>query len=409
MLRTCALGAAALLAVSGCGATATPTSKLVTLAPSASAPPAMTPLGGDFQQVTTAVSAQLDKAVNQTLHKSGAPGVIVGLWAPGSTYVRAFGVADRKSRAPMNPAMNVRIGSVTKTFTITGLLRLVDQGKVGLDDPISKYVSGVPQGDRITIRELADMRSGLFPYSTNPDFVNALLSNPKRAFTPKELLGYAYKHPMSFVPGTKFEYSNTNTILLGLVIEKVSGKPLAAFMKQEVLVPAHLNHTLLPSGAEFPAPHAQGYTKKGPSGAETDATDWNPSWAWAAGAMISNLDELRAWAPILATGTLLKPATQAERLKTLPSGLPGIGYGLGIFNANGWTGHNGSLPGYETVDVYLPSANATLVVLVNTDVDAPGGPDVSSEFAEAITKIVTPANLYVLRGGSSGSPSPTVS
>ncbi|MBA2946150.1 serine hydrolase domain-containing protein [Streptomyces himalayensis] len=382
------LAAAALLTSAACSGT--PTS-----APPAAAVAAPSP-GATVRALTPDVAEQLDKAVTQTQRQAGVPGVIVGLWIPGKgSYVRAFGVADKSSGAPMSDGLHMRIGSETKTFTVTAILRLVDEGKVGLDDPVSTYVEGVPNGDRITLRQLAEMRSGLYPYSEDPDFGKAFLSDPNRRFTPQQLLDYAFKHPVGFEPGQKFQYSNTNAILLGLVVEKASGRRFGDYLKQQVLEPSNLDNTFFPTGAEFPEPHAHGYTTQTPNGEVADATNWDPSWAWSAGAMISDLSDLREWARIVATGTLLKPATQAERLRTLPTGDPGTGYGLGIFNSHGWIGHNGSLPGYQSVTVYLPSAEATLVILTNTDTSYEGNEN-STLFAKAVTTIVTPANVYDL-------------
>ncbi|MFE5859850.1 serine hydrolase domain-containing protein [Streptomyces virginiae] len=365
--------------------------------PAATVPaPTPNPAASDeFAQLTPAVTRQLDTAIKQVLAEAKIPGVIVSVSAPGKgDYVRSFGVADKATGAPMTPNLNMRIGSVTKTFTVTALLELVDEGKVGLDDPIGKYVDGVPNGDRITLRELAGMRSGLFNYSADEGFYKAFTSNPDRPFTPQELLAYSFEHPVLFEPNAKFSYCNTNLILLGLVVEKVSGVPLDTFVDREVVEPAGLKHTLFPTGPEFPAPHAQGYTDQTASGKVETSTDWNPSWAWAAGAMISDLSDLRSWAKSLATGTLLTPATQAQRLDVVDA-LPGTGYGLGIFNVQGWIGHNGSLPGYGSLVLYLPEAKATLVVLLNTDIGYQGQ-EPSTLVGEAITKIVTPDRVYTL-------------
>ncbi|WP_327296938.1 MULTISPECIES: serine hydrolase domain-containing protein [unclassified Streptomyces] len=348
------------------------------------------PPGGLGPQLT----ARLDKAIADVRRQAGIPGVVVGLWMPGrGSYVRATGVANTVTGEPMAADSFVRIGSETKTFTVTALLKLVDQGRIRLDDPISRYIHGVPDGHRITLRHLAEMRSGLFPYTADPDFIHDLLSDPQRSFTPQESLAYGFKHPNTSAPGTQFQYSNTNLVLLGLVIEKVSGHRLADFIHQQVLRPAHLCHTLLPTGAEFPAPHSHGYTDQTLSGETADATHWNPSWAWAAGGMISDLGDLRRWARTVATGELLSPETQAQRLRTLPTGFPGTGYGLGIFDTNGWIGHNGSIPGYETVTVYLPSRKATLVIVINTDSQREGQ-EPSTLLARAITGVVTPDNVY---------------
>ncbi|MGZ9932458.1 serine hydrolase domain-containing protein [Streptomyces sp. NC-S4] len=365
-------------------------------APAATVPaPTPTPAPDGFAPLTPAVTRQLDAAIEKVLAEAKIPGVIVAVSAPGKgDYVRSFGIADKATGAPMTPNLNMRIGSVTKTFTVTALLELVDRGKVGLDDPIGKYVDGVPNGDEITLRELAGMRSGLFNYSADEDFYKALTSDPDRRFTPQELLGYSFKHPVLFEPNAKFYYCNTNLILLGLVVEKVSGVPLDRFIDREVVGPAGLKHTVFPTGPEFPSPHAQGYTDQTASGKVGNSTDWDPSWAWAAGAMISDLPDMRSWAKTLATGTLLTPAAQAQRLDVVDA-LPGTGYGLGIFKVQGWIGHNGSLPGYGSLVLYLPQAKATLVVLLNTDIGY-RGQEPSTLFGEAITKIVTPGHVYTL-------------
>ncbi|MFI1064728.1 serine hydrolase domain-containing protein [Streptomyces spororaveus] len=387
--------AAILVGPAGAVAPAAPVPAATVPAPAPAPPPPPTPASDEFAQLTPEVTRRLDAAIKQVLAEAKIPGVIVSVSAPGKgEYVRSFGVADKATGAPMTPNLNMRIGSVTKTFTVTALLELVDDGKVGLDDPIGKYVDGVPNGDRITLRELAGMRSGLFNYSADEDFYKALTSNPDRPFTPQQLLGYSFKHPVLFEPNAKFYYCNTNLILLGLVVEKVGGVPLDRFIDQEVVAPAGLKHTLFPTGPEFPSPHAHGYTNQTASGKVEDSTDWNPSWAWAAGAMISDLPDMRSWAKTLATGTLLTPATQAQRLDVVDA-LPGTGYGLGIFNVQGWIGHNGSLPGYGSLVLYLPEAKATLVVLLNTDIGYQGQ-EPSTLFGEAITKIVTPDRVYTL-------------
>jgi D-alanyl-D-alanine carboxypeptidase len=353
-------------------------------------------------QLTSAVKERLDDAVQGVMREADVPGVTVGLWTPDrGSYVRSFGVADQRDGRSMAADLSMRIGSETKTFTVTALLQLADRGRVGLDDPIAKYVDGVPNGSRITLRQLAGMRSGLFNYTRDETFNKALTSDPRRSFTPRELLGYAFGHPALFPPGEKFDYSNTNLVLLGLVVEKAGGLPLRDFIRKNVLAPAGLDHSVFPADAAFPVPHAQGYTDQTASGKVEDAADWNPSWAWAAGAMISDLRDLRAWARTVATGTLpdggtlVSPAVQKQRLTTPSPPDPGAGYGLGLFNVHGWIGHNGSVPGYGSLTVYLPSSQATLVVLLNTDIDH-DGEEPSTLFGEAITGIVTPRHVFDL-------------
>ncbi|MFH9859174.1 serine hydrolase domain-containing protein [Streptomyces sp. NPDC017202] len=366
------------------------------------AAPSPTPSGDDVRDLTPEVKQQLDQAVQQVMKQANIPGVSVGVWTPDKgEYVKSFGVADKDTGRKMAPDLFMRIGSETKTFTVTAVLELVDDGKIGLDDPIGKYVDGVPNGDEITLRQLAGMRSGLFNYSMDEGFFKALTSDPERPFAPRELLGYSFKHPVLFQPGAEFNYSNTNLILLGLVVEKISGQTLADYIQENVLDPAGLDDTSFPTGNEFPQPHAQGYTNQTATGKVENATDWNPSWGWAAGAMISKLEDLRVWARTVATGRfpdggrMISPATQKQRLITPSMPVPGSGYGLGIFDVQGWIGHNGSLPGYQSLTVYLPSARTTLVVVLNTDVNYKNE-EPSTLFGNAITKIISPDHVFDL-------------
>ncbi|MEH0573950.1 serine hydrolase domain-containing protein [Streptomyces sp. B21-108] len=382
------------------GATALPSSAAETA--TTAGPPSPSSSGDGVVALTPAVRQQVDAAVQRVMKQAKVPGVSVGIWTPDKGhYVKSFGVSDKSTGQKMTPDLFVRIGSETKTFTVTAVLQLVDEGKIGLDDPIGKYIDGVPNGDRITLRQLAGMRSGLFNYSADPGFYKALTTDPKRPFTPQQLLDYSFKHPVLFQPGEKFYYCNTNLILLGLVVEKMSGAPLNDYIHDHILDPAGLHDTLFPTGNEFPTPHSQGYTNQTATGKVEDSADWNPSWGWAAGAMISTLDDLRIWARTVATGVLpdghrmVSAATQKQRLITPATPIPGAGYGLGIFNVQGWIGHNGSLPGYETLTIYLPSARATLVVVLNTDINYQNQ-EPSTLFGDAITTIVSPNHVFNL-------------
>jgi D-alanyl-D-alanine carboxypeptidase len=366
--------------------------------------PTPSPSGSSgVRAMTPAVARQLDAVVQHVMREADVPGVTVGVWTPGQRdYVRSFGVANKATGQKMSRDLYMRIGSEPKTFTVTAVLQLVDQGRVGLDDAVGRYLDGVPDGDRITLRDLAGMRSGLFNYSEDAGFFKALTSDPQRSFTPRQLLGYAFRHPAMFRPGEQFDYSNTNLILLGLLVEKVSGQRLADYLQQHVLKPAGMRHTLFPAGNEFPTPHAQGYTDQTASGKVTETAGWNPSWGWAAGAMISDLDDLHTWAGTVATGVfpdgtaMVGPAVQKQRLTTSSTGIRGAGYGLGIFDVQGWIGHNGSLPGYESLTVHLPSTHTTVVVLLNTDIGYKGDIEPSTLFGEAVTRIISPAHVFDL-------------
>ncbi|MFD3699079.1 serine hydrolase domain-containing protein [Streptomyces sp. NPDC058646] len=395
--------AALLLLLTGVAAApAAPAAPLPAAVAAAPAPAAQDPVRQDpvrqelvRQDLDPATVARLDAAITAAMKKDAIPGVTVGLWMAGrGDYVKTFGVADKQSGTPMKTDLYTRIGSVTKTFTVTAVLQLVDAGRIELDDPISMYVDDVPGGAGITVRQLAAMRSGLYNYTEDEKFLDAMRTDPQREFTPRQLLDYAFAHPANFEPGTKWEYSNTNTILLGLLLEEVSGQPLGGHLREHVFDPLKLDDTSLPAGAAFPEPHAQGYTTFTPNGSLTEATGWNPSWAWAAGSAISTLEDLHAWVPALVDGRLLTPATQAQRMRTQSVGVPGVSYGLGIAEVHGWLGHNGELPGYETIAAHLPQQRATLVVLVNSDADRGGS--YSTTVGKAVTAIVTPDHVWDL-------------
>ncbi|MEU6315316.1 serine hydrolase domain-containing protein [Streptomyces sp. NPDC047014] len=352
--------------------------------------------------VDPVVAEKLDDAITAAMREADIPGVGVGLWIDGDeSYVRSFGTSDKTTGTPIKTDMHTRIGSVTKTFTVTGVLQLVDEGRIRLDAPVSTYLDGIPGGDRITVRQLADMRSGLYNYTEDPRWLSTFQADPYRSWTPQELLDIAFRHPADFPPGARWAYSNTNTVVLGLLVEKISGQPLHTYLEQHVFAPAGLDATSLPTGAEITSPYVHGYTNFTADGATVDASGWNPSWGWSAGAMISTIDDLRAWVPTLVDGRLpdggrlLEPGTQAQRLRMLPTGHPDVGYGLGIARIDGWIGHNGELPGYETIAVRLPQARATLVIVVNSDVDGKTG-SLSSLIANRVTKIVTPDHVWDL-------------
>ncbi len=326
-------------------------------------------LGGCADASVLERNKDLTTAIVAGMEKASVPGAIVGIWQDGQMpYVRAFGVQDTATGERMTTDLNMRIGSTSKTFTITALLMLADQGKLSLDDPISKYVEGVPSGDQITLRHLAAMRSGLVNFADA--FAPQMEQNLSREWTPQELLDLSFSHPLLFPPGSDFDYSNTNTLLLGLVIEKVTGQSLASFIEENILKPEGLTHTYFPTSGEIPEPHSQGYVKL-PDGRVVDATNWSPSWGWASGSMISNLDDLRVWARDYAQGKLISPAMLEEQRNFQLAPSEGIGalYGLAIENNNGWLGHNGNIFSYVAFPYYLPEQNMTMVVLLNSGAD----------------------------------------
>jgi D-alanyl-D-alanine carboxypeptidase len=334
--------------------------------------------------------AELTATIADVLPQTTIPGAIIGVWQEGQPdYAQAFGVQDPDTGEAMTPDLYMRIGSNTKSFTTTAVLQLVDQGRLGLDDRIETFVSGVPNGDQVTLRQLGMMRSGL------PDYTEKVIwrwaDQPRRQWTAEELLAIAFRQPPRFAPGTAFDYNNANTLLLGEVVRQVTGQPLRASLHEQILAPEGLIHTSFPVGAEYPTPHPHGYWRT-PEGEIVETSDWNTSWGGAAGQMVSTLDDLRIWARALATGTLLTPATQEQREQFLPAPDEGegVGYGFGMTDNNGWRGHDGNVLGYVTYPFYLPTREMTLVVLLNSSVNVLD----SVALMQAITRVISPDNVW---------------
>lgn len=291
--------------------------------------------------------------------------------APGGSWVRAVGLGDLTTAAPITTVDHFRIASATKTFVATITLQLVDDGKIGLDDMLDRYIPDIPNGGEITIRQVLAMTAGIFSYTEDPALIAHYYANPLLPFTPEQGIDIARKHGPDFSPGDHFHYSDTNYLILGLMIEKLTGRQVGDVIAARILTPLGMTHTSFAVTPEMPAPFARGYLPKPGGDTLVDVTRSNPNIGWGAGAMISTLDDLRIWAKALATGALLSPATQRARLQWTP--LPGLpsqyrgkeGYGLGIVNLFGFIGHNGAIVGYSSSCYYLPEEDATFVTLVN--------------------------------------------
>ena len=325
----------------------------------ADAPPAPFP-----SETEAALQSILDK--HQA--RNGAPGILVGVWAPGrGSFVRAQGVGDITAAVPLREADAVRIGSITKTFVATVVLQLADEGRLSLDDRLESYVPGIANGERITIRQLLGMTSGVANFLDDPEFLAAYARDPRMPFAPAAALDIARQHAPRFGPGDGFDYSETNYFLLGLIVEQVTGISVGEAIDRRIVQPLGLSGTALPRTASMPELSSRGYQPTAGGDIE-DVTEQNPDVTWTAGAMVSTLEDLHAWVRALATGALLSPEMQHERLRwtAVPGGEPlDARYGLGIFSLAGFLGHNGSIPGYSSIAVYLPETDTSMVILVN--------------------------------------------
>jgi D-alanyl-D-alanine carboxypeptidase len=351
----------------------------------------------------SSLAQTLQTAVTARMRELRVPGAVVLVQDPKlGTWTAAIGTSDLETQAPITADMHFRIGSITKTFTGTVILQLVDEGKLRLDDPIAKYQSSVPNGAHITIRQLLQMTSGLFNYTEDLAWNRALDADPGRVWSPQELIAIALAHPPYFAPGADFHYSNTNTVLLGLIIEQTTGNNVADEFARRIFAPLGMRDTTMPSPAmaAIPDPHPRGYLygtnvesltapvltgeaaaqANAAAGAPADWTDMNPSWGWTAGGAISTARDMQIWAKALATGTLVSAAAQRERLTYVPPG-----YGLAIVQIGGYIGHNGSLPGFQSQALYNPATGSTIVILTNLQ-NSPANQGTADELAMLIIR-----------------------
>jgi D-alanyl-D-alanine carboxypeptidase len=340
------------------------------------------------------------RAVTGDLKRQKLPGAIVGVARDGHRpWLFAHGHADLRTLRPMRTDEHVRIGSVTKAFVTSLLLRLAQEGKLGLDQPIADYVSDVPGGETITLRELANMTSGIADVFASRDFTFEYLTGA--TFTPHRLVEFGTALPAVFPPGKGWSYSNTNTDLLGMVIQQVTGESLAAALRRRVFEPLGLAGSSLPRSGRLPRPFAAGYTEQTLNGRLGEATYNTPTATWAAGGMISTVPDLLKAARLFGTGKpLLGSRIQRQRTDWVrfPPNYPGQRYGLGVFDFHGWIGHNGGIPGYTAISWYLPQAHLAIAVSVNSDIrEGRSQPNYAyepaSEIGHLLTKILTPGHV----------------
>lgn len=355
----------------------------------ANAPPPL-PLG---QQ--RAIEAAARKELRAFGSREPIPGVFIAIYVPGNApYVKSVGYADLSAKAPFALADKFRIGSNTKTFVVTVLLQLADEGRLRLDDPISKFALGVrvPNGKNITIRELCEMRSGLFEAYNTPQF-NAMDLTPQTRIDPRELVRWATAQKPLFAPGTRWNYSNTNYIILGLIIEALTHDTVGNEIRKRLIEPMGLTGTSFPNEPFMPKPYAHGYGLDAKQQWEDVTVSIPPSATWAAGAMISTVPDMKRWVKSYVLGTMNSKAMQRQRLRCLPTGLgTGLDFGLGIGCSGGWYGYTGGLPGYHTAAYYLPSKDITLIAFVNAQREHPF-PGAANAIARDISRIITPNNI----------------
>lgn len=346
-----------------------------------------------------------------SISKNDVSGAVVVIKSPQGNWTEAFGKRSRNGSEDVAPSDYFRIGSITKTWTGTVILQLVEQGRLKLEDPISAYQPGVPNGERITIEMLLNMRSGLFNYTEDEKFIATLDAQPQKIFTNEEIREIAFSHQPMFDPGLKYYYSNTNTFLLGQLIEKLTGTNIREQFDARLFRPLGSKGIFIPDAADtqLPSPYVRGYQygtnqQNGDPGlmqkAEREAltssasmlvdqTDVSTSWAGASGMGISTAEDLARFVQALVDGAYLGKELQERRLASCAPTNPvdnspyALRYGWGIGKLGNFYGHNGQIPGYNTVMLRDPARATTIVVLTSLSI-AKGGIAPGDEIAQLI-------------------------
>jgi D-alanyl-D-alanine carboxypeptidase len=334
------------------------------------------------------------QAVLRVKEQFRVPGVVAGVWTPGKRpWKIAEGLGDVASGAPIRIGDYFPIRSVTKSYTGTLLLQLVRARAISLDDPVGQYVPDLGALGAVTLAQLAAMESGIKSYSDIPEF-QAELQHPERPWTPRQLVDLALPYGLLWPPGSQYDYSNTNCILLGMVVERVTQEPLAQTYRKEIFRPLGLDKTSYPNDTDIPVPHPTPYLVDAATGELEECPVVNLSAFGASGGMVTTLGELHRWGRALGDGRLIGPRLQKTRLqhsRPATSGPEYDRYGLGIGQLRGWWGHTGEGLGYQAATFYDPRTGAVIAVILNSS----QGTNVAAEVFKALADVVHPNGARV--------------
>jgi D-alanyl-D-alanine carboxypeptidase len=343
--------------------------------------------------VQAAITAAVQRDRLRYGGRTPVPATLIGVWdREGHSFVRAFGYADLASKTPVTTADHFRIGSNTKTFVVSVLLQLVGEKRLALDDPLSRFQLGVrvPNASDITVRELCNMRSGLYEAYDTPQFARLNWMVPKN-FSPRMLVAWAVQQKPYFAPNRGYNYSNTNYLLLGLIIEAVTKDSVADQIRKRLIEPFGLTQTSFPQTEAMPAPWLRGYGLDANDDWQDVSNTVPVAFTWSAGAMISTMNDIRRWVKLYATGAAGGRTTYADLINCIPF-IGNTSYGLGITCSAGWYGYTGALPGYNTADYYSPSTGMTIVAWINYQAKQPVE-GVASVIVRDVARVVTPGHV----------------
>jgi len=316
----------------------------------------------------SASNSTYDRIAEDILQKTGVPSASVAIVRDGKiVYLHAYGLANLETKTPAQPTMRYSIGSISKQFTAAAILLLQEQGKLSVDDKVSKWVPGLTDGDKVSIRQLLSHTSGYQDYWPQ-DYV---MPDMLQSTTAQHILDKWAKIPLDFAPGTRWQYSNTNFVIAGLIVEKAAGKPLLPFLQEKIFGPLGMKSVTNTDEAKLPASDPTGYMRYA-LGPLHPAPKEGKGWMFAAGELAMTAEDLARWDISMIDQKILKPESyrQMETEVLLANGT-GTGYGLGVDvglqNGNRYIGHGGEVSGFVSQNTVFPDDRAAVVVLTSQD------------------------------------------
>jgi CubicO group peptidase (beta-lactamase class C family) len=324
--------------------------------------------------------------------KAGTKAVEFGMWV-GDREVLATALGNSMTTVAATTDMHYRIGGIAETFMSTLLLMLEEQGRINLDDKISRWFPHLLDADQVTVRMLVGNTAGYLDYVRVDDFVKLQLAEPFRTFTDDELIRYSVRNgKMNFPPGTSQQYSHTDNVILGQVIQRATKESLKDLYDKNIFGPMGMKDTQFPLNQEIQNPVLHAFTKD--RGVYEESTYWNASWGSTPGLPTSNIHDLGKWGPILGTGRLTSPAHFKEQIAPTSAGKgrnrPDLYFAYGFVMANGWMVQNPSINGYSGAFAYNP-ANGVTIVVEATKSETSSTDSAGFDILRDVVKYVTPA------------------
>jgi CubicO group peptidase (beta-lactamase class C family) len=320
------------------------------------------------QDLSPELRGKIDKLANDALAHSGVPSASIAVVRDGKiVYLNAYGSARLEPKTPATSAMRYSIGSISKQFTAVAMLLLQEQGKLSLDDKVGKFIPDLTRANEVTIRQLLSHTSGYQDYWPQ-DYVMPMMLQP---VTAAKILDIWARKPLDFDPGAKWQYSNTNYVIAGVIIEKVSGKPLLQFLQEKVFAPLGMASVANIDEKKLGDTDPTGYMRYA-LGPLRVAPKEGPGWLFAAGELAMTAEDLAKWNISMMDQKLLKPASyrELEREAQLNNGLGaryGLGVTLGMEGGHRAVSHGGEVSGFVSESIVFPDERVSVVALTNQD------------------------------------------